>query len=384
MKQLLLLALIFYPLFVVNICAQDFEGNFESANIVIINFYAKLSNIYSDFVRHESQRLDIKESLLEVVLSNNAYLYNNINKNFGKDTTAVGYIDLYINTYSGLVRSDVTKLKNDSIFFDNNSGKTIYKIISGIQVVDLRNYNKPKVIRNDTIAHYISFRQNSARLIKTEKYTETKLDKDNLTDKDNDGIYDKDDDCPMVYGTVRGCPDQDNDGVIDNEDECPDNPGTLKGCPDSDKDGLADKYDNCPDMPGLLKNKGCPEISKYATIEVPLDLESLKNIKPNSGIVKIKNRQPIKEKSSKRLIFDGSEGFIVVQDRIPNRWIKIVNYFITVNQVKFRNGDSVNLNNMDLNVQIDETRNQIKGINLLINLNEQEELYNYILKTNYN
>lgn len=77
-------------------------------------------------------------------------------------------------------------------------------------------------------------------------------------DTDRDGVPDKDDQCPNIKGTVHGCPDRDGDGVADKDDQCPDEKGTVNGCPDSDNDGVADKDDACKDVAGLAKYKGCP------------------------------------------------------------------------------------------------------------------------------
>ncbi len=82
-------------------------------------------------------------------------------------------------------------------------------------------------------------------------------------DEDNDKFYDDEgDDCPGVFGLVRGCPDTDKDGIIDKEDSCPTQKGFLrfKGCPDTDGDGFPNHEDACPGEYG--KVKGCPDPDK--------------------------------------------------------------------------------------------------------------------------
>jgi hypothetical protein len=82
-------------------------------------------------------------------------------------------------------------------------------------------------------------------------------------DRDEDGIPDNEDDCPMEYGTVRGCPDIDEDGIPDYQDKCPLQKGSMEkmGCPESDKDGdgVPDALDKCPELPGKKNWQGCPD-----------------------------------------------------------------------------------------------------------------------------
>lgn len=82
-------------------------------------------------------------------------------------------------------------------------------------------------------------------------------------DADSDGIADLQDDCPNLAGDKRlkGCPDADSDGIADINDLCPDTRGSmaLNGCPDSDADGIADNKDNCPDLAGTMASNGCPD-----------------------------------------------------------------------------------------------------------------------------
>lgn len=82
-------------------------------------------------------------------------------------------------------------------------------------------------------------------------------------DSDSDGIADLQDDCPNLAGDKRlkGCPDSDSDGIADINDLCPNTKGAMafNGCPDSDADGIADINDTCPELPGTLAGKGCPD-----------------------------------------------------------------------------------------------------------------------------
>ena len=82
-----------------------------------------------------------------------------------------------------------------------------------------------------------------------------------FVDTDGDGINDDKDKCPLVVGTLRGCPDADADGVADIKDDCPNLAGdkSLNGCPDADADGVADINDECPDVVGALALNGCPD-----------------------------------------------------------------------------------------------------------------------------
>lgn len=82
-----------------------------------------------------------------------------------------------------------------------------------------------------------------------------------IVDTDKDGIQDDKDKCPLVYGTLRGCPDADADGIADISDDCPNLPGLkdFNGCPDTDADGVADINDECPDIRGLVGLNGCPD-----------------------------------------------------------------------------------------------------------------------------
>ena len=72
-------------------------------------------------------------------------------------------------------------------------------------------------------------------------------------DDDNDGVLDVDDACPLVSGTVNGCPDTDADGVADINDACANTPAgetvNASGCSDSqlddDGDGIMNNVDNC-------------------------------------------------------------------------------------------------------------------------------------------
>lgn len=80
-------------------------------------------------------------------------------------------------------------------------------------------------------------------------------------DTDGDGVNDDTDLCPLVAGTLQGCPDTDSDGIADLQDDCPNLAGDkrLKGCPDSDADGIADINDLCPDTKGAIALNGCPD-----------------------------------------------------------------------------------------------------------------------------
>ena len=80
-------------------------------------------------------------------------------------------------------------------------------------------------------------------------------------DTDGDGVNDDTDLCPLVSGTLQGCPDTDSDGIADLQDACPDMAGDkrLNGCPDSDSDGIADINDLCPDTRGAMALNGCPD-----------------------------------------------------------------------------------------------------------------------------
>lgn len=60
-------------------------------------------------------------------------------------------------------------------------------------------------------------------------------------------------------GNIVIATDQDHDGITDNVDDCPSIYGTLKGCPDSDDDGIPDYLDDCPEQKGNVFNKGCPD-----------------------------------------------------------------------------------------------------------------------------
>lgn len=82
-----------------------------------------------------------------------------------------------------------------------------------------------------------------------------------FADSDGDGIADDKDECPDIFGTVRGCPDSDGDGIPDKDDLCPDEYGLAQfgGCPDTDGDGVPDKSDKCPELFGLPEFDGCPD-----------------------------------------------------------------------------------------------------------------------------
>lgn len=82
-----------------------------------------------------------------------------------------------------------------------------------------------------------------------------------IVDTDGDGVQDQRDQCPLIAGTLRGCPDSDKDGIADIKDDCPNLPGLkgMKGCPDSDADGIADINDACPSISGLATLNGCPD-----------------------------------------------------------------------------------------------------------------------------
>jgi formylglycine-generating enzyme required for sulfatase activity len=52
--------------------------------------------------------------------------------------------------------------------------------------------------------------------------------------------------------------DYDGDGFTDNNDQCPVLKGTIRGCPDTDGDGVIDKYDKCMNERGTATYDGCP------------------------------------------------------------------------------------------------------------------------------
>lgn len=85
----------------------------------------------------------------------------------------------------------------------------------------------------------------------------------NDVDTDGDGLIDRKDECPEVAGpsTNKGCPleDDDQDGVPNLYDACPMVPGTLNGCPDADGDQVPDQYDACPTEAGTPESGGCPD-----------------------------------------------------------------------------------------------------------------------------
>ena len=73
-------------------------------------------------------------------------------------------------------------------------------------------------------------------------------------DTDGDGFIDDVDECPLEWGTAKGCPDDDHDGFRNTTDLCPDVYSlTGGGCPDLDGDGFVDKVDSCVSTPGNIQ-----------------------------------------------------------------------------------------------------------------------------------
>ena len=91
-----------------------------------------------------------------------------------------------------------------------------------------------------------------------------------IVDTDGDGLKDDVDLCPLLVGTIQGCPDADSDGIADTKDDCPSLPGpeAFNGCPDTDADGIADKNDKCPDVSGLAALNGCPDMDADGIADV--------------------------------------------------------------------------------------------------------------------
>lgn len=90
-------------------------------------------------------------------------------------------------------------------------------------------------------------------------------------DKDGDGVLDRNDPCPDEFGPYsnNGCPllDDDNDGVPNVDDTCPLVPGSINGCPDSDGDMVPNIYDACPNTMGRAENGGCPDTDNDGVVD---------------------------------------------------------------------------------------------------------------------
>jgi serine/threonine protein kinase len=81
-----------------------------------------------------------------------------------------------------------------------------------------------------------------------------------LKDSDSDGYPDRKDECPSIFGKLKGCPDSDKDGVENSSDNCPYLAGSTNhsGCPDSDGDRVYEDLDECDSEAGPEENNGCP------------------------------------------------------------------------------------------------------------------------------
>lgn len=149
-------------------------------------------------------------------------------------------------------------------------------------------------------------------------------------DIDGDGFLDTEDECPNVYGTIKGCPDSDGDGIPDIHDKCPNIPGLKEfaGCPanskDSDGDGFPDVIDECPKQKGTIR--GCPDRDGDGIPDREDECPDEKGRKELKGCPMDKEDLDILHKASEAIYFNTSSAVIKLESYIElNKMIEVLN-----------------------------------------------------------